>query len=327
MEQQMSFAQGEYADKKKVTRRERFLGEIERVVPWARLVALIEPHYPQGQRGRPPIGIERMLRLYFLQQWYGLADEALEDAIYDSQAMRTFVGVDLGVESAPDATTLLKFRHLLEHHELTRKIFEEVGALLREKQLLMREGTMIDATIINAPSSTKNADGQRTPGMHQTKKGNQWYYGMKAHIGADTKSGLVHTVVGTAANVADVAQAHALLHGEEKQAHVDAGYVGADKREEIVAAHPHVQWHIAARRGKIKAMVEGPLKALAQQTEKLKAQVRARVEHPFHILKNLFHYRKTRYRGLAKNTAQLHTLFALVNLVMAKRSLLAETCA
>jgi IS5 family transposase len=265
-----------------------------------------------------------MLRLYFLQQWYGLADEALEDAIYDSQAMRAFVGVDLSVESAPDATTRLKFRHLLERHELTRQIFEEVGALLREKQLLMREGTMIDATIINAPSSTKNAEKQRTPGMHQTKKGNQWYFGMKAHIGADTKSGLVHTVVGTPANVADIAQAHALLHGEEKQAHVDAGYVGADKREEIAAAHPDVQWHIAAKRGKIKAMVEGPLKALAQQAEKLKAQVRARVEHPFHILKNLFHYRKTRYRGLAKNTAQLHTLFALVNLVIAKRSLLAE---
>ena len=198
MEHQISFAQAEYADKKKVTRRERFLGEMERVVPWARLVALIEPHYPLGQRGRPPIGIERMLRLYFLQQWYGLADEALEDAIYDSQAMRSFVGVDLSVESAPDATTLLKFRHLLERHELTRKIFEEVGALLREKQLLMREGTMIDATIINAPSSTKNAEKQRTPGMHQTKKGNQWYFGMKAHIGADTQSGLVHTVAGTA---------------------------------------------------------------------------------------------------------------------------------
>jgi IS5 family transposase len=264
-----------------------------------------------------------MLRLYFLQQWYALADEALEDAIYDSQAMRAFVGVDLSVESAPDATTLLKFRHLLERHELTRKIFEEVGALLREKQLLMREGTMIDATIINAPSSTKNAEGQRTPGMHQTKKGNQWYFGMKAHIGADTKSGLVHTVVGTAANVADVAQAHALLHGEEKQAHVDAGYVGVEKREEIAAAHPDVAWHIAAKRGKIKAMVEGPLKELAQQAERLKASIRARVEHPFHILKNLFHYRKTRYRGLAKNTAQLHTLFALVNLVIAKRNLLA----
>ena len=324
MEHQISFAQAEYADKKKVTRRERFLGEMERVVPWGRLVALIEPHYPLGQRGRPPIGIERMLRLYFLQQWYGLADEALEDAIYDSQAMRAFVGVDLSVESAPDATTLLKFRHLLERHELTRKIFEEVGTLLREKQLLMREGTMIDATIINAPSSTKNADGQRTPGMHQTKKGNQWYFGMKAHIGADTKSGLVHTVVGTAANVADVAQAHALLHGEEKQAHVDAGYIGAEKREEIAAAHPDIQWHIAAKRGKIKAMVEGPLKELAQQAERLKASIRARVEHPFHILKNLFHHRKTRYRGMAKNTAQLHTLFALVNLVIAKRSLLAE---
>jgi IS5 family transposase len=163
--------------------------------------------------------------------------------------------------------------------------------------------------------------------MHQTKKGNQWYFGMKAHIGADTHSGLVHTVVGTAANVADVAQAHALLHGQEKEAFVDAGYIGAEKRQEIATAHPDIQWHIAAKRGKIKAMVEGPLKALAQQAERLKASVRARVEHPFHILKNLFHHRKTRYRGLAKNTAQLHTLFALVNLVIAKRSLLAGACA
>jgi IS5 family transposase len=324
MEQQMSFSQAEYAGKKKTTRREKFLGEMEQVVPWARLAALIEPHYPLGQRGRPPIGIERMLRLYFLQQWYALADEALEDAIYDSQSMRTFAGIDLGRESVPDATTLLKFRHLLERHELTRRIFEEVGALLTERRLLMREGTMIDATIINAPSSTKNAHGQRDPAMHQTRKGNQWYFGMKAHIGSDAQSGLVHSLTGTAAHVADIAQAHAVLHGQETKAHVDAGYVGVEKREEIAANHPQVEWHIAAKRGKIKAMVEGPLKELAQQTERLKASIRARVEHPFHILKNIFRHRKTRYRGLAKNTAHLHTLFALVNLVIAKRSLLAE---
>lgn len=324
MENQMSFAQSEYAGKKKQTRRERFLGEMERVVPWARLVELIEPHYPLGQRGRPPIGIERMLRIYFLQQWYGLADEALEDAIYDSQAMRTFAGIDLSVESVPDATTLLKFRHLLERHELTKRIFEEVGILLSERRLLMREGTIVDATIIAAPSSTKNAKKKRDPEMHQVKKGNEWHFGMKAHIGVDAQSGLIHTVTGTAANVADIAQTHALLHGQEKEVFADAGYLGVEKREEISLKSKGVVWYVAAKRGKVKAMAEGFLKVLTLQLEKLKARVRARVEHPFHILKNLFKHRKTRYRGIVKNTAQLHTLFALANLVIAKRSLLAQ---
>jgi IS5 family transposase len=296
---------------------------MEQVVPWERLCAVIEPHYPQGRRGRPPIGIERMLRIYFLQQWYALADEALEDALYDSQAMRTFAGIDLSVEAVPDATTLLKFRHLLERHDLTKAIFAEIGALLSERKLLMKEGTIIDATIIAASCSTKNARRERDPEMHQTKKGNQWYFGMKAHIGADAQSGLVHRVAGTAANVADIAQTHALLHGREKEAHVDAGYLGVEKREEIATRHPDIAWQVAAKRGKVKAMTEGPLKALHQHLEKLKAKVRARVEHPFHIIKNLFKHRKTRYRGLAKNTAQLHTLFALANLVIAKVPLLA----
>ena len=324
MKQQMSFAQSEYAGKKKVTRRERFLGEMERVVPWARLCAVIEPHYPKGKRGRPPIGIERMLRIYFLQQWYALADEALEDALYDSQALRSFAGIDLSVEAVPDATTLLKFRHLLEAHDLTRQIFAEVGALLSERQLLMKEGTIVDATIIAAPSSTKNARKQRDPEMHQTKKGNQWYFGMKAHIGVDAQSGLVHSVSGTAANVADVTQAHALLHGQEKQAYADAGYLGVEKREEIAICNPALTWQVAAKRGPIKAMAEGLLKELTVQLERLKARVRARVEHPFHILKNLFRHRKTRYRGLAKNTAQLHSLFTLANLFIARRSLLSS---
>ena len=322
MKQQMSFAQSEYAGKKKVTRREKFLGEMERVVPWARLVGVIEPHYPQGKRGRPPIGIERMLRIYFLQQWYALADEALEDALYDSQALRTFAGIDLSMEAVPDATTLLKFRHLLEAHGLTQAIFGEVSAMLEERKLLMKEGTIVDATIIAAPSSTKNARRERDPEMHQTKKGNQWYFGMKAHIGVDAQSGLVHTVTGTAANVADIAQTHELLHGEEKAGYADAGYLGVEKREEITTRSPGVEWHVAAKRGKIKAMAEGAIKELTQQIEKLKAQVRARVEHPFHIIKNLFRHRKTRYRGLAKNTAQLHSLCALANLVIARRSLL-----
>jgi IS5 family transposase len=324
MERQTSFAQAEYAGKKKRTRREKFLCEMEQLVPWARLVALIEPFYPKGERGRPPMGIERMLRIYFLQQWYALADEALEDALYDITALRAFAGIELGSESVPDATTLLKFRHLLEEHELTSGILAEVNELLSERGLLMREGTIVDATIIAAPSSTKNKRKERDPEMHQTRKGNEWHFGMKAHIGVDMDSGLVHTVSGTAANVADINQTHELLHGEEKAAFADAGYQGVEKREEILARFAHVRWHIAAKRGKIKAMAEGPLKELTRALEKAKAQVRAFVEHPFHVIKNLFHHRKVRYRGLSKNTAQLMSLFALANLVIAKRTLLSK---
>jgi IS5 family transposase len=318
MEKQTTFAQGEFAAKKKQTRRERFLGEMEKAVPWARLVALIEPFYPKAGAGRPPLGVELMLRMYFLQQWYALADEALEDALYDSQAMRGFVGSDL----VPDATTLLKFRHLLERHHLTQRILEEVNALLHERGVLLREGTIVDATIMAAPPSTKNRAKARDPEMKQTKKGNAWHFGMKAHIGVDVASGVVHTVVGTAANVADVVQAHALLHGEEKTAHADAGYQGVEKRAEIRTRFGQVRWYVAAKRGRIKALAEGPRKALAQALETAKAQLRAYVEHPFHIVKNLFRHRKVRYRGLAKNTAQLQTLFALANLVLAKATLL-----
>lgn len=320
--QQTTFASLAWAGKKKQTKREKFLDEMHRVVPWGKIVGLIEPHYPKAGNGRRPIGLERMLRIYFLQQWYGLADEALEDAIYDSQALRTFAGIDLSVEAVPDATTLLKFRHLLEREALPQRIFAEVRALLSERQLLMREGTIVDATIIAAPSSTKNARQQRDPEMHQTKKGNEWYFGMKAHIGVDAPSGLVHTVRGTPANVADIVQTHALLHGQEKEVFADAGYLGAEQREEMSGKGEGITWYVAAKRGKVRAMAEGLLKELTLQLEQLKARVRARVEHPFHILKNLFPHRKTRYRGIAKNTAQLHTLFALANLVIAKRTLL-----
>jgi transposase, IS5 family len=316
MNQQTSFAQGEYARKKKTTRREKFLAQMDRVVPWARLVAVIAPYYPKGRRGRPPVGIERMLRLYFLAQWYALADEALEDALYDSQALRNFAGIDLGSEAVPDATTLLKFRHLLEAHELGRRIFEEVGALLEEKQLLLREGTLIDASIIAAPASTKNRRRERDPAMHQTRKGNQWYFGMKAHIGADETSGLVHSVEGTAANVSDISQAHALLHGEEKR-----GYTGVQKRPEVVALGRAIEWRVAARRSSHQAQPEGWAKALNGAWETLKARARALVEHPFHIIKNLFKHRKVRYRGLEKNTGQLRVLFALANLYMVRRQL------
>jgi IS5 family transposase len=318
MENQTSFAQSEHGSKKKQTRRDRFLAEMEQVVPWARLVARIAPFYPQGKRGRPPMGIGRMLRIYFLQQWYGLADEALEDALYDIAALRIFAGIDLGSTAVPDATTLLNFRHLLERHDLMKAIFTEINAVFTEKGMLMREGTIVDATIIHAPSSTKNQSKTRDPEMHQTKKGNMWHFGMKAHIGVDAHSGLVHSVTGTPANVADVVEAHALLHGEEKTAYVDAGYTGVEKRAEITAKLPSVRWEVAAKRGKVKAMAEGPRKVLIQALERCKAQLRAYVEHPFHIIKNLFEHRKVRYRGLAKNTAQLYSLFALANLVIAK---------
>ena len=322
MSQQISFSQHEYRGKKKTTRRERFLAEMEQVVPWARLEALIAPHYPAGKRGRPPVGVARMLRLYFLQQWYGLADEALEDALYDSHALRNFTSIDLGLESVPDATTLLKFRRLLETHDLTRRLLDEVSALLTEKKLLLREGTLIDATIIAAPPSTKNREGARDPDMHQTKKGQQWYFGMKAHIGADEAHGLVHTVEGTAANLSDISQAHALLHGEETRAGADAGYIGVEKRPEIIALGRKIDWRIAGKRSTLAREPEGWAKAIGGAWEKLKARARSLVEHPFHIVKNLFHYRKVRYRGLAKNTSQLRALFALANLYKMRRHLL-----
>ena len=326
--QQISFATAEHLGKKRVTRREKFLAEMEQVAPWARLLGALEPYYPKGKRGRPPVGLERMLRLYFVQQWYGLSDEGLEDAVSDSAAIRNFVGIDLGHEEAPDATTVLKFRRLLEEHKLTAVLFEEINAHLRERGLMMREGTMVDATIINAPTSTKNRDKARDPEMHQTKKRNQWYHGMKAHIGADAESGLVHSTHYTAANESDVAHTHEVLHGQEDVVFLDAGYTGVHKREEILKAQAEgaiksdVQWSVAMKRSGLKAMAEGPLKELTQALEKVKAQVRARVEHPFHVVKNLFRHRKARYRGLAKNGAHCDTLFALANLVIAKKALL-----
>ena len=327
---QLSFAAYEFSRKKRVTRRERFLGEMERVVPWDRLEAVIEPLYPSaGRVGRQPIGVPRMLRMYCLQQWFGLSDEGLEDAVYDSQAMRGFIGIDLARESVPDATTLLKFRHLLEEHQLTAAIFAEINAHLAERGLLLREGTMVDATIIEAPCSTKNEAKARDPEMHQTKKGNEWHFGMKAHIGADAESGLVHSVHATPANASDVAHAHEVLHGDEAVVFADAGYSGVQKRAEIAAAcesgeiRDDIDWHVAQPRGAIKKMVEGPAKDIQRALERVKAQVRARVEHPFHVVKNLFRHRKTRYKGLAKNAAQLFSLFGLANLVIAKRRLMA----
>jgi IS5 family transposase len=318
MTHQPSFSQAEFAAKKKVTRREQFLARMEEIIPWGQLLAVIEPFYPKGERGRPPVGLERMLRVYFLQQWYGLADEALEDALYDSQALRGFARVDLA-GGVPDATTLLKFRRLLETHDLCRGLFAAINADLTARGLMMRAGTLVDATLIAAPSSTKNQAKQRDPEMHQVRKGNQWYFGLKAHIGADRDSRLVHTVVVTAANVADITKTAELLHGRETQVHADAGYTGVEKRAEVAA----LDRQIACKRGQLKKLPEGPAKETLKAVEKVKASVRAFVEHPFHILKNLFRHRKTRYRGLAKNGHQLHTLFGLANLVIGARRITA----
>jgi transposase, IS5 family len=319
MQQQGSFSQAEYASKKKQTRRDKFLAEMEQVVPWPRLVARLQPLYPKGERGRPPVVLERMLRIHFLQQWYALADLAMEEALYDSQALRGFARIDLAVDAVPDETTILNFRHWLERHDLAKGLFDEVGAMLKERGLLMRQGTIVDATIIAAASSTKNKQKARDPEMHQTRKGNQWHFGMKAHVGVDVASGLVHTVVGTAANKADITQTAALLHGEEKDVFGDAGYTGADKRPEL--EDRDVSWNIAIKRGIIKALPKA-LRDLAEPVERALSQVRAVVEHPFHIVKNRFRHKKLRYRGLNKNTAQLHTLFALANLVIVKQALL-----
>ena len=327
---QFSFASAEYAGKKRVTRREKFLGEMVQVVPWDRLQAVIEPHYPKsGRVGRPPIGVALMLRMYFLQQWFGLSDDGLEDAVYDSCAMREFLGIDLSVQDVPDATTVLKFRRLLETHGLTAQLFEAINAHLSERGLLLKEGTLIDTTIIAAAPSTKNRQRQRDPEMHQTKKGNQWFFGLKGHIGADAASGLVHSVHVTAANESDVAHAHELLHGQETVVLADSGYTGVDKREEVKAAQEEgairkdVSWLVAAKRAQIKALPEGTYKTLVQALEKTKAQMRAHIEHPFHVVKNIFKHKKARYKGLAKNAAQLMALFGLANLVRAKGRLMA----
>ncbi|NBO42664.1 MAG: IS5 family transposase [Betaproteobacteria bacterium] len=315
---QKSFSELEYLSKKRVTRRDRFLSEIERITPWAALIADIQPLYPEGSRGRPPRGLETMLRMYIAQQCFGLSDEGIEDAIYDSQAIRAFVGIDLSHQTAPDATTLLKFRRLLEQHNLTQRIFTTINHYLNMQGLILREGTVVDATIINAPSSTKNEDRSRDPEMHQTKKGNDWHFGMKAHIGVDMHSGIVHTLVTTPANTADVTQGCALLHGDETLGFGDAGYQGIDKRPES-QRHAKVRWHISMRPGKRRALTHSIADQLDKVLERMKSSIRACVEHPFHIIKNVFKLTKVRYRGLAKNTAQLYTLFAMANLLIGRR--------
>ena len=316
---EMGFPAMELAGKRKQIRRDRFLRQIEAATPWALLVGLIEPFYPKGERGRPPIGLERMLRMYIVQQCFRLSDEGTEDTLYDSQSTRAFVGVNLSREGAPDATTLLHFRRLLEQHNLTRLILAAVNGHLAEQGLLLREGTIMDATIIAAPPSSKNRAKARDPEMHQTKKGNEWHFGMKAHIGVDAVLGLVHTVVGTGANVSDISQAASLLHGEESSVHADAGYIGLEKREEMQGREQLID--IAKKRSEVRKLPDGPTREAARAEERSKAQVRAIVEHPLHVVKNLFRHRKVLHRGLPKNAAQFFNLFALPNLILARRLL------
>jgi transposase, IS5 family len=315
---QTTFASLALASKKKLTRREKFLAEMEAVVPWARLTALIEPHYPKAgpKGGRPPMPLEVMLRVYCLQQWYALSDPAAEEALYDSDAMRRFAGLELGDDAIPDETTILNFRHLLERHELTRAIFEAVNAYLRERGILLREGTLVDATLIDAPSSTKNKQRARDPEMSSTKKGNVWYFGMKAHVGVDLDSGVVHTLEASSAKVHDSQKFDDLLHGEEHSVFGDKGYVSGE-REDAFRAQGKV-WGVMR-----KAPKGGRLHPTDERTNRIIASLRARVEHPFRVLKCQFGYRKVRYRGLAKNEAQLFALFGLGNLFLVRRRLTA----
>ncbi len=306
--------------KRKPTRRDEFLAQMDRVVPWKDLCALIEPVYPKpGERGgRPPIGLERMLRIYFLQQWYDLSDPAVEEALYDSRAMRRFVGIDLGREGAPDETTVCKFRHLLEAHDLGRQLFDGVWAHLEAKGMKLSRGTIVDATIIAAPPSTKNKDKARDPDMHQTKKGNQWHFGMKAHIGVDSRSKLIHAVVATAANVHDSQVLGDLMHGEETRLWGDSAYGGQRDAIKATAAKALDFTNEKARRNR-------PLSDEQKAKNRTKSRVRAKVEHVFGVIKRVFGFAKVRYRGLEKNAHKLFVVSALANLFLVRKRLLRAT--
>jgi transposase, IS5 family len=299
----------------KKTRRAQFLEEMEQVVPWAKLCALIEPHYPKVGGGRPPVGVERMLRIYFLQQWFNLSDPAVEEALYDSVVMRDFVGIDLGREPVPDETTVCKFRHLLEEHALGGEMLETVNLHLQSRGVRITTGTIVDATIIHAPSSTKNREEKRDPEMHQTKKGKQWYFGMKAHVGVDSKTKMIHTVVATAANVADATVLPELLHGEETRVWGDQGYVG--QTEVIHECAPQAQ-DCTHRRYRYKNRVD----EVERGKNRTKSTVRSKVEHVFGVMKLKFGFVKVRYRGLKKNANRLFATCALVNLFMVRKKLL-----
>lgn len=298
------------------TKRDVFLDTMEKIVPWADLCSVIDPHYPKAGNGRPPVGLERMLRMYFVQHWFNLADVACEDALLDSTALRRFVGIDLGCERVPDATTLLKFRRLLEKHKLGEALFAKVGEVLQANGMKVGTGTIVDATIIGAPSSTKNADKQRDPEMHQTRKGKQWFFGMKLHIGVDSETGLAHSAVVTAANVHDKHPLPDLLHGQEQRVYGDCAY--ASQGELIRAKAP------AAVDMTNKTVRPG---SVTEELERLvnrgKSRVRSRVEHVFGVVKKLWGFSKVRYRGLAKNGTRAFVVTALANLFLARKRLLA----
>lgn len=322
MSDQRTFAGLAWSEKGKTTRRERFLADMDAVIPWNRLCNIIEPHYPKsGGKGRPPLGLERMLRIYFLQQWFDLSDPGAEDAIYDSESMRRFVGVELGEDTVPDETSILNFRHLLEEHNLTKAIFEEIGSLLDEKGLILKHGTIVDATIIAAPSSTKNTTRSRDPEMKQTKKGNVWHFGMKVHIGTDSH-GIVHSLSTTHAAEADVRQLPNLIHGQERLLYGDKAYWNESDR--LGFTEVGVRYRVNRRGHKHR-----PLTDQWKRINRNRSRIRARGEHAFLVVKTLWGFRKTRYRGLAKNTARAYTAFALANLYLVRKRLLhsRETCA
>jgi len=303
----------------KKTRKQALLDQMDQVVPWAVLVQLIAPYYPEGKTGRPPFSLTTMLRIHFMQQWFTLSDPAMEEAFFDTPLYREFAQLE-EFGRLPDESTILRFRHRLEKHKLAEQILSVVNELLTQRGLLLKAGTAVDATLIAAPTSTKNKDKKRDPEMHSSKKGNQWYFGMKAHIGVDAESGLVHTVRGTSGHVSDIAEANTLLHGEENVAFGDAGYQGVEKRPD---ATKDVTWHVAMRPGKRRALnKENAADVMIDKAQKLKASIRAKVEHPFRVIKRQFGFVKVRYRGLKKNTAQLVTLFALSNLWMARGKLM-----
>ena len=313
MQLQRSFADVEYDGTKRQTRRAQFLQRMDALIPWARLEQRIRPVYSAGERGRPPYPLSVMLRIHCVQLFYNLSDPAMEDALYDSVAVQRFVGF-AARGSRPDETTILNFRHRLERHGLGDDLLAEITRHLATQGVQLREGTIVDATIIDAPASTANRAQQRDPAMHQVKKGNQWYFGMKAHIGVDAVTGLVHRVATTAANVADVTQVPQLLHGGETQVWGDAGYLGVDRRPEHQARA--VDWQVALRPGQRRRLAPG---SEAAQAERRKASIRAKVEHPFLYVKRHFGYAKVRYRGLAKNRTRLCLLFGLANLLLAER--------
>ena len=322
---QLGFSDYEQTTARKRTKRERFLTQMEAVVPWRALIALIEPCYPKtgSKGGRPPYPLETMLRIHLMQQWYDLSDPAMEDALIEVPTMRRFAGIALISERIPDETTILAFRHLLERHDLGKQIFETVKAHLKANGMAMKQGTIIDATLIAAPSSTKNKKGERDPEMHQTKKGNQWYFGMKVHIGVDKDNGLIHSVETTAANVHDLTPAAELLHGDETVVYADAGYQGIEKREEMQGKG--IGFRVAMRPGKRRALPDSPEGRLDDLIETAKAHIRAKGEHPFRVMKRQFGFQKTRFRGMLKNSCKVNVLAALANLFMARHLLLCKT--